>query len=103
ETKFAIAELQAKTTINQTRMGLPKENPEALLQNDDLGNEVPNSALSALVDTMNRGLNEIIGESRNHHAEMMNVSAQNHAQLVNQMNKPKVVKRGPDGRVIGVA
>ena len=92
ETKFAIAELQSKTSLKQSSITANQaKEGEGITEMGEDGNEQPNSALTALVNSVNTNMAQLI----NNHAE-------GHMQMMQVLSKPKQVIRDANGRVAGV-
>lgn len=93
ETKVVVAELQAKTQLHTASISAnASKGAETLTEVNPDGNEQPTSALTALVDSVNANMAQLISNQQ-----------QSHAELVAAMTRPKQIIRGPDGRAQGVA
>jgi hypothetical protein len=71
-----------------------------LNENGDL---VPNVSLQSLMDTVHQNMQSILAaQNQNHEMALQNQAAQ-HAQLLQQLTRPKQVVRDPStGKIIGV-
>lgn len=96
DTKMAIAQLGMKQHVMSLNA---QKAQEGLVELTDMGDEVPNSALSALVDAVNTNMAQMIQiQNQNNQA----VLERQHA-MIEQMNRPKQVVRDPNtGKIIGV-
>ena len=69
--KLAIAELQAKTSMQQTSITANANNKDGTTQVDEQGNTQPNAGLAALIDAMNSNLSMLVDGQQQKHAEMV--------------------------------
>ncbi|HXC40219.1 MAG TPA: hypothetical protein VN667_14875 [Burkholderiales bacterium] len=92
QTRIVVAEIQARTQVKTAAMSAnAAREGEGVTELDGEGNRQPTSALSALVETINANMAQLVQQ----HA------AANQA-LVAELRRPKQVVRGPDGRLVGV-
>jgi hypothetical protein len=91
DTKLMIAELQANKDIKTTAMGIKGANLDTFTEFDEYGQEQPNNALAGLVEAINANM-----------AKLVEQQTQNHQQMVETLNRPKQIVRGPDGKAQGV-
>jgi len=91
DTKLMIAELQANKDIKTTSMNIKGANPDTFTVMDEYGQEQPNNALAGLVEAINANM-----------AKLVEQQTQNHQQMVETLNRPKQIVRGPDGKAQGV-
>jgi len=92
-TKVTVAEIQAKTSLKQASISAnASKESEGLTEVGESGDEQPTSALAGLVDAINQNM-----------ANLMGLQQQSHAQIIEQVSKPRnrVLQRGPDGRAVG--
>lgn len=90
DTKIVIAELSAKTSLKQSAISA-NASRDPLVETDDEGAEKPTNALEQLTEAINKNM-----------MELMHMHTESHSKLVEAMQRPKTVMRGPDGRVMGV-
>ena len=104
DTKVVIAEMQAKANIKTTAMNINgAQEQEGLTELDDAGVEQPTSALQGLVEAINQNMAVMAQTQAQHNQDILAQQQMAHANLVQQLTKPKTVQRGPDGKIIGVA
>lgn len=102
-TKIVVAELQAKKDIKTTAMNINgTKDMETLTEIGDDGDEQPTSALSALIESINRNMETMVAIQQQHNQDLAMQQQMAHDNLVAQLTKPKQVMRGPDGKIIGV-
>lgn len=89
QTKIAVAELQAKTSLKQT--AISANSKDETIEYDDNGEAAVRQNVQSLLDTVNANLQN-----------MFDTHTQSHQQLIDNLSRPRQVLRGPDGKVIGV-
>jgi len=96
DTKIAIAQMGMKQHVMSLNA---QKAQEGLVELTDMGDEVPNSALSALVDAVNTNMFQMIQiQNQNNQAVLERQNA-----MIEQMNRPKQVVRDTNtGKIIGV-
>ena len=95
DTKMAIAQLGMKQHVMSINA---QKSQEGLVELTEMGDEVPNSALSALVDAVNQNMAQMIQVQNQSNQAVLE---RQHA-MIEQMNKPKQVVRDQNGKIIGV-
>ena len=90
ETKIAVAQINAKTTLQNTALSKSLEPPEV----DEGGNVVQKTTLSSLSDQVNQSLAQLF--------QSIQGIGQSHAMMMDQMNQPKQLVRDGNGNVVGV-
>jgi hypothetical protein len=104
DTKVIIAEMAAKKDIKTTAMNINgAKEAEGLTELDDMGVEQPTSALQGLVEAINANMAVMTQAQAQHNQDILMQQQMAHQNLVQQLTKPKMVQRGPDGKITGVA
>lgn len=104
DTKVIIAEMGNKNAIKQKMIDLNVlPDREAIMELNENGDLVPNVSLQSLMDTVHQNMQSILAaQNQNHEMALQNQAAQ-HAQLLQQLTRPKQVVRDPStGKIIGV-
>jgi hypothetical protein len=88
-TKVAVAQIQAQTSLKQAAISASNETTEM----DEEGNSRPANGLTALINTMNDNM-----------MQLLDVQQQSNKELAQALTKPRrrTLERGADGRAIGV-
>jgi hypothetical protein len=102
QTKIAVAEIAAKTSIQTASMSANAANPGDGTELDASGTQKPSSSLSVLVDAVNKALADNMNQNKESMSSMMDAFSKTHEKLTEQMQRPRKILRGPDGKVMGV-
>jgi hypothetical protein len=71
---------------------------EGLVELTDTGDTQPNSALSSLVEAVNMNMTQMMAMANQQNQAVLN----QHAQMAQQLTRPKQVVRDANGKIIGV-
>jgi len=87
ETKIAVAQIAAQTTLKTSAMSASTDEVEV----GEDGERKPAAGLSALVEAVNANFEQLL-----------KTQTESHAAMIETLTRPKQVVRGPDGRMMGV-
>jgi hypothetical protein len=99
DTRIAIAQIQAQNSMKQHVLSLNAgKEEEGLVELTDTGDTQPNSALSSLVEAVNMNMTQMMAMANQQNQAVLN----QHAQMAQQLTRPKQVVRDANGKIIGV-
>jgi hypothetical protein len=99
DTRIAIAQIQAQNSMKQHVLTLNAgKEEEGLVELTDTGDSRPNSALSSLVEAVNMNMTQMMAIANQQNQAVLN----QHAQMAQQLTRPKQVVRDANGKIMGV-
>jgi hypothetical protein len=99
DTRIAIAQIQAQNSMKQHVLSLNAgKEEEGLVELTDTGDTQPNSALSSLVEAVNMNMTQMMAMANQQNQAVLN----QHAQMAQQLTRPKQVVRDANGKIMGV-